>query len=58
MLTGTVCIAAQHNTQIINPPGPVLDTTHGKATKSFYLRVLVLHAIFWHAAPVPTLKGA
>ena len=23
------------NTQIINPPGPVLGTTHGKATKSF-----------------------
>ena len=24
------------NTQIINPPGPVLVTTHGKATKSFF----------------------
>ena len=23
------------NTQIINPPGPVLVSTHGKATKSF-----------------------
>ena len=24
------------NTQIINPPGPVLVSTHGKATKSFF----------------------
>ena len=25
------------NTQLINPPGPVLVSTHGKATKSFFL---------------------
>ena len=25
------------NTQIINPPGPVLVSTHGKATKSFFV---------------------
>ena len=32
------------NTQIINPPGPVLVSTHGKATKSFSVLSFVLGA--------------
>ena len=28
------------NTQIINPPGPVLVSTHGKATKSLLKNII------------------
>ena len=33
------------NTQIINPLGPVLVSTHGKATKSFNYYIIVAHLI-------------
>ena len=35
--SGVPVIKYKHTT--INPPGPVLDTTHGKATKVFFFNM-------------------